>query len=75
MGENALLIPEMWRKWLVYLQPEGNRQSNNHTSITGIDELQQKATTAVRPEQETEATVQTDSPNLDNRRLKKHCLV
>ncbi len=51
----------------------------HNTSNPEADGLQQQKTTPgaalVRWEQETEATIHTGSPKLDNRRLEKRCLV
>ncbi len=61
MDENALLMSEVRGEW------------------AGLVRDDRKMTTPgaapVSLEQETEVTIHTGSPKLDNRRLEKHCLV
>ncbi len=56
-----------------------NHLWTHNTSNPEADGLQQQKTTPgaapVSYEQETEATIRTGSPKLDNRRLEKRCLV
>ncbi len=64
-------------EWLFV--PDGLSEYFKNPSNPEADELQQQKTTQgaapVSQEQETEDTIHTGSPKLDNKRLEKRCLV